>query len=383
MNKIRIVHHSNQLGLGGTEKTMQLFCKYLDKDCFEVHALTRKFPVPPQRMWLDALKSFLGNEGAKARMACYPMIHCRVPEFKKILGEDRIHFYTLGNLASIIQKISPHILHLHHSGFSEPPLDQTRAIENIPLLFSTNVFGEKADAAHQARIAKVLFISGWLKESAGWSRGDPRCDVLYYPIEKPCTRENLRKELGIGEDVFVFGRIGRNADDIHDPISLKAYKQIESDRTLFLALSPPPQMIKDAQDLGVRHIRTLDPTVDDQFLSRFYNTIDILAHARLDGETFGCVIGEAMIHGKPVITHRSNLRNAQVELVDGASGFVVDQYDWNGYAAKMKLLMEDENLRLAMGEAARRRAMELFEAEAVTKKLENFYWQELKKKGLD
>lgn len=383
MEKIRIVHHSNQLGLGGTEKTMQLFCKYLDKGIFDVHALTYKHPVSPHKVWLNSLKALIGSEKAMDWKARFAQNSSRVPEFKEILGPDHLHFYTLRTLQRILKKISPHILHVHHSGEIEPPLDQTDAMSGIPIIFTTNVFGVQGRSPEQERLSKILFVSNWLKDVASpWSKGDQRYGVLYNPVEKPFTYADLRSELGIPKETFVVGRIGRNADDIHDPISLRAYREIETDKTLFLALSPPPAMIRESKEMGIKNIHYLKPSTDDLFLSSFYNTIDVLAHARLDGETFGCVIAEAMIHGKPVVTHRSDIRNAQTELVDTSCGYVTDQHDYKAYASYLKSLMDNKDLRLKMGEAARRRALTNFEAGLVTKKLEALYLEELGKTGI-
>lgn len=382
MEKIRVIHHSNQLGLGGTEKTMQLFCKYLDKDIFDVHVITPKYPVPLYRLKLNTLKALLGSKKAKAKKAQFEQNSSRLPEFIKILGSERIHLYTLNTLPKIMKELSPHILHVHHAGEIEPPLDQTRAISDIPVIFTTNVFGGQGRSPEQQRISKILFVSNWLKEvAAPWSKGDPRCGVLYNPVEKPFTYADLRSEMNIPKDTFVIGRIGRNADDIHDPISLSAYKEIENKNTLFLAISPPPIMVREAQAMGIKNIRFIDPSTDDVFLSRFYNTIDVLAHARSDGETFGCVIAEAMIHGKPVVTHMSNIRNAQAELVDESCGFVTYQNDYIAYAAFLKKIMDDNALKLKMGEAARNKALTNFEAGIVTKKLESLYLEELKRAG--
>lgn len=382
MEKIRIVHHSNQLGLGGTEKTMQLFCKYLDKSIFDVHAMAYRYPVPPLKARLNNIKALFGSEKAKARKAQFEQAVSRIPDFKDLLGEDHLHLYTAGELPSILKTISPHILHVHHSGQIEPPLDQAGAISNIPVIFSTNVFGVQGRSPEQDRISKILFVSNWLKEvAAPWSKGDPRCDVLYNPVEKPFTYADLRSEMNIPKDTFVIGRIGRNADDIHDPMSLRAYKEIENKKTLFLAISPPPIMVRDAHELGIKNIRFLDPSTDDIFLSKFYNTLDVLAHARLDGETFGCVIAEAMIHGKPVVTHLSDIRNSQAELIDESCGFVTAQHDYKSYAACLKKIMDDKVLKQKMGEAARNKALANFEAGIVTKKLESLYFEELRRAG--
>ena len=178
------------------------------------------------------------------------------------------------------------------------------------------------------------------------------------------------------------GRIGRNADDIHDPIALRAYKEIENEKTLYLIISPRRKLVQDERELGLKHVKYLDPTVDDVYLSRFYKTLDVFAHARLDGETFGCAIAEAMIHGAPVVTHRSHIRNAQSEILDAESGFVAERDDWRAYAGFLKQLMQDKNLRLKMGASAKKRAMENFEAGLITRKLEKIYFEELKKTGI-
>ena len=382
MGKIIVLQHSNQLGLGGTEKTMQIFCKYLDRSVFEVHALTQRFPVPLQRVARLAVRNLITG-GAGSSFQPHRFCHSRLPEFEKILGPERIHMYTKFTLGRSIRKIAPHILHVHHSGSPEPPVSSPGSAQSVPVIVSTNVFGYEDPTPEGRRISRILFISQWLKDNvAVWSKNDPRCSALYYPIEKPFSTDNLRNELGIAPDTFVLGRIGRNADDIHDPIALRAYKEIENEKTLYLIISPPPKMVQDARELGLKHVKYLDPTVDDVYLSRFYNTLDVFAHARLDGETFGCAIAEDMIHGAPVVTHRSHIRNAQSEILDAESGFVAERDDWRAYAGFLKQLMQDKNLRLKMGASAKKRAMENFEAGLITRKLEKIYFEELKKTGI-
>ena len=383
MNKIRVVHHSNQLGLGGTEKVMQLFCKYLDKERFDVYALAPKYPVARYKLWINGVKSFLGQTKARERAERYKLNHARAPVFTEILGLDKVILYQPQELAGIMRKIKPHILHVHHSGVSDPPLNQPEIVDPIPLLFTVNMFGYQGKPEHQRKLTRIIFPSQWLKEmGAPWSKKDPRCTLLYCPIEKPATEQNLRSELGIDPQTFVIGRIGRNADDIYDPISLRAYKEIESDLTLFLAVAPPPRMKADAQAFGIRRIRYLEPTVDELYLSKFYNTLDAFAHARLDGETFGCVIAEAMKHSLPILTHRSHVRNSQLELVDDSCGFITNQNDWQAYAKALLQLRDHPSERKQMGKNALAKALKFYEAGTITQKLEEMYLEELQKKGI-
>lgn len=382
--KITVVHHSNQFGLGGTEKDMLLFCKYHDKSLFDVHAVAKKYPVPRHREVLDSIKAALGSESAKARKLQNSFNYIRIPDFLKTLGEEHVHFYTHGSLPGLMRELAPKIFHVHHNGETQPPLDRPEVVDPIPLIFTINGFGFQGTQPHEKKLSRILFPSDWVWEvAAPWSKGDPRCGMLYCPIEVPHSDQSLRPELGIPEDTVVFGRVGRNANDIHDSLSLRAYKEVESDKTLFLVLAPPPIMIEEAKKLGIKNIRFLEPTVDEVWLSKFYNAIDALAHARLDGETFGCAIAEAMIHGRPVVTHRSHIRNAQLELVDDASGFRTERDDVKGYAEALRTLIGNADLRKKMGAAAKKRAMENFEAGLITKKLEKEYLEYLEKKGLN
>ena len=98
-------------------------------------------------------------------------------------------------------------------------------------------------------------------------------NILSYPIELHFARETLRSKLNIRNDTFVIGCAGNTVDETHAPISLLAYKEIENEATLFLALSPPPRMIALARELGLKNFRCLETSADDVFLSRFYNTL--------------------------------------------------------------------------------------------------------------
>jgi glycosyltransferase involved in cell wall biosynthesis len=64
-----------------------------------------------------------------------------------------------------------------------------------------------------------------------------------------------------------------------------------------------------------KNIHFLGEDGDNIQISKFLNTIDIFAHGRKDGETFGAVFAEAMMHGKPCLSHYSPIANAQKETM--------------------------------------------------------------------
>jgi glycosyltransferase involved in cell wall biosynthesis len=372
--KIRVAHYCNQLGIGGTERTMEIFCRYLDRSKFDVFAVSRIHRaslIQRLRVWIGAR---LGLESAEGKERLWASMNARVANFKQLLGDDHVLFAEDDqHLRELFANIKPDILHVHYSGNAEPPTSDEEILSRIPVTVTTNPF-EKQNTAQAARhIKKMLFVSRWLLEKkATWAASDPRAAVLYNPIETPMTEGDLRAELGIPENAFVVGRVGRADSGIHDPIALRAYRKIEDKKTYFLALSAPKNMIRQAKALDLQHFIALEPSTDPVYLSKFYRTIDVLAHARRDGETFGCGIAEAMMHGKPVVSHFTPFMNAQAEVI-GTTGFICAQDDWQEYAKRLADLRDAPLLRAQLSSKAQERALSLFEARTLTQQLEKTY----------
>lgn len=353
---------------------MEIFAKYLDQARFEVFVVSRihreKFLT---RLRVEA-GAKLGLASARGKKRLWGSMNARLRNFHAILGADHVRLVRDdAELRETLLALNPQILHVHYSGNPEPPTSDEEVMSKIPIVVTTNQFEKHNTAPSHQHVKKMLFVSRWLLDNkAAWAKGDPRAGVLYNPIEVACSSQNLRSELGIPADAFVVGRVGRADPGIHDPIGLRAFRQIEDDNTYYLALSPPENMLRQAQTLELRNFIALPPSADGVFLSKFYNTIDVLAHARRDGETFGCNIAEAMMHGKAVVSHETPFMNAQGEVI-GEGGFVCAQDDWQGYASRLATLKQDAALRAELASKARNRALEQFEARALTRRLEKIY----------
>lgn len=353
---------------------MEIFCRLLNKDIFEVFAVA-KLPNPPLTAKLKVEAGvLLGLSKARAKKKNWQSMNARIPNFRKILGTQNVMLAKNDiELRQILLGLSPDVLHVHYSGRAEAPTSDELVMSQIPAVVTQNQFELFNDSQAHRHVKKIFLVSEWLrKNKAPWALSDSRTDVFYNLIDLPCSTENLRDKLGIPHDAFVIGRVGRPDDGIHDPISLRAYQQIQSEHTYFLALSPPPKMVREAQELGLKNFVPLPPTSDDVFLSKFYNTLDVLAHARRDGETFGCNIAEAMIHGKPVVSHLTDFMNAQEEVI-GDGGVVCAKGDVATYAATLKLWKENPEVRLSVGKKAKTRALDQFESKKLTRRLEKTY----------
>jgi len=199
-------------------------------------------------------------------------------------------------------------------------------------------------------------------------------EIIPNPIRRPVTADNMRDELGIGSK-FVYGRFGRPSKMIYSTINLEAYKMIEDDNTVFLYASPHSCARVDAQNLGIKNIIFLDSTVDEVQISKMYNTFDVYCHSNSVGETFGCTVAEAMIHGKPVVSHVGSLKwpQAQIEVLGDMADMCIKTDIVNNYAALMKRLKDDKSFYNKVANYVCIRASALYDFEKVAHKYVEVY----------
>jgi glycosyltransferase involved in cell wall biosynthesis len=105
-------------------------------------------------------------------------------------------------------------------------------------------------------------------------------------------------------------------------------------------------------------------------LSDHYRNADVLINPSLS-EAFGMSLVEAMATGVPAVATRVGGVPEVVE--DGKTGLLVEPGDACALAGAILRLLTDDGLRKAMGEAARRRAVERYSWEAVADRLWHHY----------
>ncbi len=97
-------------------------------------------------------------------------------------------------------------------------------------------------------------------------------------------------------------------------------------------------------------------------------------------EGLGRVLLEAMVLGKPVIATRVG---GIVDVVDdGKNGILIPPGDHVALTTALITLLQDRQLRVKMGEAAKRKIDEKFSAQTMVKRIEDLYDELISKKGL-
>ncbi len=166
--------------------------------------------------------------------------------------------------------------------------------------------------------------------------------IIPNPTMCKLTDDNLRDELNL-QGKFVFGTIKRPSKENYSYTCLEAFKLLDSNATHFIHIAAHPIVIEYAINRKINNITFIDQTIDEVYLSKLYNTFDVLCHGTPSGETFGNTIAEAMIHGKPVISHwGSNYPQAQREVIGEEKIEYICQNDPVQYSALMRKLMENK-----------------------------------------
>lgn len=362
---IRVLHYLRHLGLGGTEKTCQLFFEHATRGEFEVAVAYEKNGVHPR------LEEF--KRGAKVSGGNFFMVDS--------YGEGKEP--NPASLQAVISYFKPSILHTYRSGYVEFPEPGMHV--QVPHFIETNVFGHYDS---NILVSRSLFMSEWLmhntlRQLAPISRSllPRRFDFVNNPVEQPCTSARLPIRDRWGDNVIALGRVGRPDNGIYNSINVEAARllRMQGYDVRFIVVAPPSNMVDDLAKYDIPFY-AIEPTTDPLVLSTAYNSMDIYAHARADGETFGVNIAEAMIHGLPVVTHYARpsfqgmgVFQAQAELVDTSeTGWVVNNTPAE-YAEALKLLIDDRKMLADMGTAGKDKAEREFEVSVCMQKLERIY----------
>lgn len=306
-------------------------------------------------------------------------------------------FRATRDLAAILNRYHPEILHLHFTGFlgMYPWLARFQSVPKVYFtdhasrpagyrIQASRFWKRLASRAINSHLTRVICVSEYgyrCMTGLGLLPGD-RFELVYNGVDltrvAPSARlgAEFRQRHSIPPDRTVVLQVSWIIPEKGILELLSAARQVLSttDQVHFVIVGEGAyrqQYMDAAHELGLREHITWTGMVQDPFGEGVYDAADIVCQLSHWEELFGWMIAEAMAYRKPIVATRVG---GIPELVrDSVSGFLVERGDIQAAAEKIVLLAEKPQLREEMGDAGSQIAKEKFELQRNVAKLIEFY----------
>lgn len=126
-----------------------------------------------------------------------------------------------------------------------------------------------------------------------------------------------------------------------------------------------------ARELGIGDAVVTTGWLDQDQMAAAYQAVDVICTPSLIFESFGLINAEGMLRGKPSVT--SYFGGPKNVVEDGETGYHVNPLHVDQLADRLATLLEDDELRAQMGEAARARVLERFNLDTQTDRAIDLY----------
>lgn len=371
MIKILFLHAGAEMY--GADKVMLDLIRSLDKKQFSAHVI-----LPCDGVLAEALK----RENISVEIIPYPIMRRKYFNPMGVIryGTDLLRYSK--QITRIAAKRKVDIVHSNTAATLEGCFVSKKL--NIPQLWSIHeiivkpMLMFKLTSRWISKYADVVVtVSGAAKQhlmSSGYFE-DNDIHVIYNGVDtnrfNPGKDETfLRKECNIPDNAQVIGMIGRVNSWKGQGDLLKASNVIMSKNpyvyTIFAgaAFEGEEWRENELQD-AIGDSPYKDRIINLGYRSdseRIYKLLDVFVLPSTNPDPLPTVVLEAMATGKPIVGYR---HGGICEMVsDGENGLLAEVRNPEDLARKISVLLDDDELRLKMGQASRKRLLEKFSIEA-------------------
>jgi glycosyltransferase involved in cell wall biosynthesis len=185
----------------------------------------------------------------------------------------------------------------------------------------------------------------------------------------------VRREFGIPENAPVVGKIARlfhlkGHDQLMDaaPEIVKKHRDV---RFFLVGDGVLYDHLRDrARSLGILDNFVFAGLIDPERIPEMLSAMDIVVHTSLR-EGLARVLPQALAMGKPCVSFE--LDGAPEVVIPDKTGYLVAPNDTAGLARAVSCLLDNPELRVAMGEAGRRHVDPAFRAETMVRQIAEVY----------
>jgi sugar transferase (PEP-CTERM/EpsH1 system associated) len=307
--------------------------------------------------------------------------------------------FPLFRLARIMRRYRPHIVHTRNWGAIEavaaaklagvPVVIHSEHGYEIDMFAGLPVRRRLFRRAAYAMADAVFAVTRELRDfhaCQAWIRPE-RIGVIYNGVDtqrfapRRETRTVVRKELGLPEESFVVGAVGRLVAIKDHQTLLKAAALLSASgidvRVLLVGSGP------ERERLHGRATDALEGRVcfagDSSRVPEMLNAMDVFVLPSL-GEGMSNTLLEAMACGLPVLA--TNVGGNPEIIENDVSGCLFTPGDAEWLASKLKLLARDPALIHQLGTTARNRAIESFNLSRMLETYRSFYLDLTARRGI-
>lgn len=368
MKIFNVLYLHNTAYLAGAEKSLLFLATNLDKEKFNPI-----FACPSYDQFGEELRS--NNIDIE---------NIEFPSIRKIIGVKN----TLNKLMKIVKKHNVDLIHANdlrtdlYASFIGM-ICHISVIWHARNLITKEMFDYEK---YSSFLPDAIFCNGSVIAHRFSFRNKlfKKVKIIYTGVDisiyNTCISKNeIRREFNIKDDEIVFGiigRIGRGKGHkyfIEAAFNiLKTYQKIK-----FLivgeSLFQKDKQIEEDARLLVNKLNIQNEVIFTNFrkdIPQIMNALDVFVLAS-EAEPFGRSLLEAMACGKPIIA--TNSGGTPEIVLNGETGILVPSGNSEALTRAMEIFIKDKDLRLKIGNLARKRAEEVFDIKKCIRLLEEEY----------
>ena len=329
MKKVACIKFAG-LASGGTEKALQNIAMVLSENDFQVdYFYTNAAP------FIGSSFVHPDNDVNRKNWVESFGINTIPVHVESKIGNVEPFIWNNTNFWELFDENEYDIVQTARGGYPEYPfnlINKTKIIDGI--------HSDKGE--DKENIVKAILISKWQAEKWAANGGNiKKAEIIPNLVSVPKKKKsNLRKNLGIPEDAFVYGFHQRNDPALFAPYSLRAYSLISNKNNHFIILGGSQYHRLAAKEMNLSNIHFLNFSSSQEDIHGFLSSINVFAHSRIDGEVCSVAMIEAMYHGKPIITHPGTVSMGHLEQIKGC-GYMANTVE--EYANEMKRIENNKD----------------------------------------
>ena len=367
-----------------------------------VYRLTENYPDSFEAMVVAPERRKL--HGIKTRVLRPPMMgvfvgNPELPNEKKYskmsnLDHIKIFNYYMLKTAKVIEKFKPNLIHVFHTAFLPPVARSLANLYKIPFIITTHgsdLYYFKEDPRWKANVRDASVRAKYITANSNFTR-EWYMDMFGHDLSKKMKtvpagvgyKTDFNKDLSWIDNKLHFKHekmvlfTGRLTQHKGVEYLIKAARQIKAE--VVIAGDGPEKkylesLIQKYKLTNVHMVGYFSSKLDT--INDFYLRANVYVAPSVWNEPLGLVILEAMSHKTPVVVSRKG--GVTTIVKDGVNGFLIRPRSPVLIADKVNLLLNDDKLRLKMGEKAYKMVMEKFNWKKIAAKFYRLYEKSLQK----